>query len=365
MKSFLIVVVVAALTVAAGGVWYFSGHQQGGSDASRSPLHASQMYHCPMHPTYTSEKPGECPICGMTLVPVEEPGGQHGQDSQADHGAAMVHEEMEMPPDRAAMHVTDAQRQMIGVKTAAVRPRDLTKEIRTVGVVAYDPTLAVAQREYIETLRTGDRSLAKAAAERLELLGMGAEGIAELRRTRRVQKNLYLPAPEGKAWIYGTIYEADLPSVKVGQVVKVSIPNVDAPPLTGTIAAIDPVLDEKTRSARVRTEVADPRGLLKPNLYVDVFLRTPLGEALTVPASALLWSEKASFVFVDEGKGRLAPRRVTVGARTAEFVQIAEGLRAGEVVVATPNFLIDAESQLRGTLEAMAGGSDGGHQHAH
>lgn len=300
------------------------------------------LYICPMHPTYTSDRPGECPICGMTLVRVEE--GEHERGGE--------------PPGHSAIRVTPAQRQAIGVKVAKVAIRPLTKRIRTVGTVAFDPELAVAQREYISARRLGDRALWKAAEERLHIMGMSHEQIKMLAKSGRVQKNLYLPGPENKAWIYGMIYEVDIPYVKQGQSVEVSVPGKQHKKLSGAIAAIDPVLDPKTRTVTLRSEVDDPKGLLKPNQYVNVHIEIPLGKLLSIPSTALIWSDGAHFVFIDEGEGRLVPREVVVGKGAEEYVEIIRGLKKDELVVVQPNFLFDAESQLKATIKEM-----GGHKH--
>lgn len=310
-----------------------------------------------MHPNYVSDEPGSCPICGMNLVPVEDEG-----ETKMEGGAQHEGHEAE---GRAAISVTNAERQMIGVKSSPAAMRSLTKEIRTVGVVAFDPELAVAQREYIDALRLGDRTLAAAASERLRLMGMSLEQIGEIRKTRHIQKNLYLPGPDGKAWVYGEIYETDIPYVKPGQAVKVTIPGSPATELMGTIAAIDPVVKRDTRTMRIRTEVSDPDRRLKPNLYVDVALQVPLGDMLSVPSSALIASDGAWHVFVDEGDGRLVPRRVELGGRTNDYAQIASGLIEGEKVVESANFLIDAESQLKASLKAMGGKAKNNSGHAH
>jgi multidrug efflux pump subunit AcrA (membrane-fusion protein) len=300
-------------------------------------------YICPMHPTYTSDRPGECAICGMNLVPAED--------------------EAKDIPDRAAIQVTKTQRQVIGVKTAEAKTRTLTREIRTVGTVAYDPKLAVAQKEYLTARRLGDSSLMKAAEERLILMGMSKDQVRKLTRRGRIQKNLYLPGPEGKAWIYSTIYEVDIPYVRVGQAVNIYTLQSPEDLFVGTIAAMDPVVDPVTRTINVRSEVEDSKGLLKPNMYVDTYIRIPLGKMLSVPAAALMWSDKAYFVFVDKGNGKIVPRKVETGDRTKDFIEIKSGLNEGEHVVTSPNFLIDAESQLKATLRSMSVGGEHKNDH--
>jgi hypothetical protein len=260
--------IVAVVIILMGGIalYYLGAFDTMTSRGRGAVVGGAILYICPMHPTYTSDRPGECPICGMTLVPAEE---------EVEEGRK--HEAEPTPPGHAAIRVTPTQRQAIGVRLATTAMRVLTKEIRTVGTVAYDPKLAVAQREYLSARRLGDRALAKAAEERLHLMGMSKDQIHKLARAGRIQKNLYLPGPKGAAWIYTVIYEMDIPYVREGQEVHVIVPGQTPMILTGTIAAIDPVLDPQTRTVTVRSEVEDPRGLLKPNQYVDVYIRVPLG----------------------------------------------------------------------------------------
>ena len=262
---------------------------------------AKTIYHCPMHPTYTSDKPGTCPICGMTLVPMEE----HQHETEDVPTSAV--------PSRATIQLTDHQRQLIGVTTTKVVQKTLVRAIRTVGEVAYDPTLATTP---------------------------------------------------GKAWINVTLYELDVGSVSVGHDVRVSLPDRPDSTFVGTIAAVSPLIDRATRTLRARAEVADPEGILKPLRFVDIFIHIPLGEGLSVPASAVLESGETAYVFVDHGEGQLEPRRITMGLRLGEETQVLAGLEAGEVVVASANFLIDAESQLRAATERLgAEKASGGHVH--
>lgn len=347
-------IVVVAIVLVAGG-WFFVMHSNHGSSGnSRSAVQSLQLFICPMHPTYTSERPGECPICGMNLVPVE----------LDDPVSAAEEDDGRVPESRSQIKVTDTQRQMIGVKTSVAEIRSLTRNVRTLGTVAYDPGLAVAQREYISTLRFGDGALTKASVERLELMGMSGDQIEDLKRTRRIQKNLYLPASDGKVWIYGEIYASDISYVKVGQMARITFPGKAAPIFMGMITAIDPIINPKSRSMRIRAEVADPEGGLKPNLYVDLSIEIPLGVGLSVPNDALIWSEGKYHLFIDEGEGKLVPRMVEIGGRTRDYALITGGLKEGDIVVTSPNFLIDSESQLKATLKSMKGGkAASGHQH--
>src|SRR5262249_43071672 len=124
-------------------------------------------------------------------------------------------------------------------------------------------------------------------------------------------------------------------------------------PLTARVAWVAPVLDAKTRTARVRFELANT-GDLRPGTYGTLELRIPLGERLVVPRTAMLDSGERPTVFVDAGDGRLVPRDVVPGARADDWLEVRDGLAAGERVVTSANFLVDSESKLR-AAESMIG----------
>lgn len=350
--SVIAILIAVAAALLGGGIWY--GSKIIHKTSAHHEMHEKKIiYHCPMHPTYTSDKPGECPICGMNLVPMET-------------GEMKMHKDMKSAdevPERAAVNVTDYQRQVIGLTTAKTEYKKLVRQIRTVGVVAYDPALATAQREFIEAKRVGDGTLMRAARERLKLMGMGDDQISKLASSKRVQKNLYSPSPDGKVWIYSTFYEMDIPLIKTGQEIEVSTSESPNRVFLGKIAAVDTVLDSKSRTLRARSEVADPDGLLKPERYVNVKLSVPLDETLAIPSSALIWSGEGNYAFVDTGNGRLEPRLVTAGVKAGDEIQILAGLKAGENVVTSANFLIDSESALKAAAQALGGKKAEGHMH--
>lgn len=350
--SVIVILIAVAAALLGGGIWY--GAKLTHKAPSHHEMHEKKIiYHCPMHPSYTSDKPGNCPICGMNLVPMETSEMKMHQDMKS----------MEEVSERADINVTDYQRQIIGLTTAKAEYKKLLRQIRTVGVVAYDPALATAQREYIEAKRVGDGSLMKASRERLQLMGMSSDQIAELALSKRVQKNLYLPSPDGKVWIYSIFYEMDIPLINIGQELEVTTTDSPDRVFSGKIVAVDPVLDSKSRTLRARSEVPDPEGLLRPERYVNVKLYVPLDEALVIPASALMWSGEGNYAFVDKGGGKLEPRRVIAGVKAGDEIQILEGLKQGENVVSSANFLIDSESALKAAAQALGGKKTEGHVH--
>lgn len=376
---------------------------------------AEKGYYCPMHPTYTSDRPGDCPICNMKLVPLTPKGGEGGvrgetkkerkilyyrhpmgqpdisqvpkKDSMGMDYIPVYDDEVmgqtSQVPSHAVVEIPFEKQQLIGVKLGTVERRALAKEIRTTGRVAFDPELFTAQQEFLSSVdalkRAGGgpyheplertRALMEAARTRLRLLGMTESEINELEQKAAQDRNLILPegpsvpfsSAEKFVWVYGTVYEYELPFVKVGTSVKVRVPTLPDQAFTGEVRAIDPVLDPTTRSSRARIFVRDPGSLLKPEMYVDVLIEPEMGEVLSVPVEAVMQTGERAIVFVVQGEGRFEPREVQVGAQAGDFYEVKSGLRAGEKVVVSGNFLIDSESRLQSAFQGM--GEGGGHQH--
>ncbi|MEJ2567281.1 MAG: efflux RND transporter periplasmic adaptor subunit, partial [candidate division WOR-3 bacterium] len=195
---------------------------------------------CSMHPEVKSDKEGNCPICGMNLIPVRK------GDKKGDENSYLQLEEREIA--------------LAGVKTTLAERKSLYKEVETIGVVAYDPTLVTAQEEYINALellenisREEDISYRRAkkvlekSEYKLRLLGMSNSEIESLGKEREAQTSFIIP--ENQSWIYADVYESDIVWVKKGQkvtVVSTAYPDLE---LEGRVKSIKPLLDMKTRAA--------------------------------------------------------------------------------------------------------------------
>ena len=248
----------------------------------------------------------------------------------------------------------------------------------------YSPELLAAQQELLEALRaapgTGanggapDSTMAVAARQRLLLWDIPASRIDAIVRSGAaqevvpiaapmsgvvVEKNvvsgsafmagqtLYKIAPVNPIWVVASVYQYELALVREGMTGTIETPFLGAPTRRGRVSYINPYLDPETRTGEVRLEVANPAGDLKPGMFVDVLLQRDLGERLAVPESAVLFEGDRRIVFVDLGDGRLAPREVALGAKAGALYEVQGGLKAGDVVVTSGNFLISAESRLR------------------
>ncbi len=390
-----------------------------GSAAAPAASQAAR-YHCPMHPTYVSDRAGDCPICGMRLVPVT--------GAAAPAGAAQV----ESVAGRVSVTLSPERRQLLGLRSEPVRVEALERRLRTVGRVAaderrvhhvhtkfegyverlyvdftgklvrrgepllaiYSPELVATQQEYLLALKArrqlagsglpqvaeGGRDLLEAARQRLLFWDIRPEDVAELERSGQVQRTLDLHAENtgyvlGKTvfhgmrvmpqdtlfdivdlshvWVLADVYEADLSLVREGMQGTAQVPYLPGRSWHGSVSYVAPTVEGQTRTVKVRLEVDNPDGALKPEMYADVELLAEQGRGLVVPESALIPAGERQLVFVDQGDGRLEPREVRVGRRVGDRFEVLSGLKEGEPVVVSANFLLDSESSLRAALAGL------------
>jgi Cu(I)/Ag(I) efflux system membrane fusion protein len=250
-------------------------------------------------------------------------------------------------------------------------------------LTVYSPELLSAQQEYLEAVRAAAldpaaRDLADAARRRLLLWDVPVAQVEGIAREGRVRDEipvlapatgvitekrvvagspfaagdvLFRLAPIDPVWVMAAVYQVDLPLVKVGAPVTLSNPYLDGGSRKGRVAFVDPTLSSDTRTGSVRIEVPNPKGDLKPGMFVDAVLESPLGSRLAVPESAVLPTGERRVVFVDLGQGRLAPRDVRLGAQAGDWYEVLGGLAAGDRVVTSGNFLISSEAKLRSAGE--------------
>ncbi len=158
-------------------------------------------------------------------------------------------------------------------------------------------------------------------------------------------------------WVLADVYESELPRVKVGQTGRMTLAYRPGQSWTGKVTYIYPSLDEKTRTAKVRLEFANPREELKPEMFADVVLESAPRTALRVPDDAVLDSGTRKVVFVAKGEGVLEPREVTVGEQGGGAWEILSGLAEGEEIALGASFLVDSESRLASALAGMRDGA--------
>ncbi len=245
----------------------------------------------------------------------------------------------------------------------------------------YSPELVSTQDEYLDSLRrnrTGPGSLTAAAYRRLTLWGIATAQIRALERrgqaaeyvpilspvTGTIIEKHIVPGTAFKAsalllriadlstvWVEGRVYESELPWVKLGMKAEAVLEDAPDSPLFGKVTFIEPTVDNKTRTARVRVELPNPDGMLRPDRYARLNLRIDLGKRLAVPEQAVIYAGESRVVFVDLGGGRLLPKKIKTGLRNDDFIEVLDGLAEGDVIVTSGNFLIASESKLKSGLE--------------
>jgi Cu(I)/Ag(I) efflux system membrane fusion protein len=257
----------------------------------------------------------------------------------------------------------------------------------------YSPELVSAQEEYLIAARTPAESdsLKKASRRRLELWDISTEQIEQLEKSGKVEKYLALSAPASgwvtermvvagqkimpsealmvisdlkEIWADADIYQSDLPYVKVGMPVEVTLPYWPGKTFTGKVSFITPTLDPMTRTLKARLEIPNPELLLKPEMYATATLKYELGEKLAVPTAAVIFTGARVVAFRDVGDGHLAPVELKLGARSGDYYEVLDGLKEGDQVVVSANFLVDSESSMKAALEALSSGaSQPAHEH--
>jgi membrane fusion protein, copper/silver efflux system len=153
-------------------------------------------------------------------------------------------------------------------------------------------------------------------------------------------------------WVWAQFYENELSILKKGLPVTITTSAYPGEIFHGKISVVDPFLSDASRTGRVRIDVDNSALKLRPEMYVNAELKLDLGEALSVPLSAVLPTGQRNIVFVDKGTGKLEPRFVDLGRKFGEFYEILAGLKENERVVTSANFLIDAEAKVQGALKS-------------
>jgi len=359
----------------------------------------------PMHPAYTSQKPGTAPDCGMKLVPV------YAQDGAPSTSGVSGYANVKLTSDR---------KQLIGVQTGMTEMRLLGRSVRTVGRVAvdetrlykistkfdgyieklyvnvtgqqirkgqplfsvYSPDLLSTQQEYLLAMRAATQapSLLAAARQRLLLWDVTPAEIRQLERTGAARKSITIYSPangyvmnklafEGArvtpgeplfeianldhVWIQADVYESELQFIRLGAPATTTLSYIPGRTWTGRVTFIAPAVDPLTRTIKVRSEFVNADGALKPEMFGEVTIQQPARDVVVVPESAVLQTGTRSVVFVVNDDGTFEPREVSVGKKTEQVYEVPSGLTAGEKVVTQANFLIDSESQLKAALARM------------
>lgn len=397
--------VLLTLILGAALGWGLKSVSTGESEHSHEEATAS-LWTCSMHPNVKLPEAGDCPICGMDLIPANA-----GEDNDTN---PLV---LKMSPEALAM----AQ-----VQTLVVGEGNAKKELTLSGKIQaderenasltarfpgrieklyvtftgeqvkagqklatlYSPELMNAQKELLEAARTKATfpQLYQASKEKLALWKLSAAQIAEIERAGVVkekwdiladqsgvviQKNvavgdyvttgsvLFTVTNLNKLWLLLDVYETDLSSVSLGDEIQYTVAGRAGEPLTAKVSFIDPLLNPQTRAASLRAEIANSGNSLKPEMFVTARLKNKNPQstaALLVPRTALLWSGKRSVVYVkvpNSTSANFELREVQVSRQGADY-RIESGLSPGEEIAVQGVFAIDASAQLAGKQSMMS-----------
>ena len=371
---------------------------------------------CAMHPSVRSQDPdAKCPICSMDLVPVMKKGTAapvaNAQPETSEFTVPVERQQQigvtyavvekkplhhtlravgRVAPDKTRHWEFVARVEGYVQKLHVTSPGEPVEQEQPL-LTLYSPELLAAEREFVNLLDTRERAatpegkastdrLLEAARRRLEQWNITAAQIAALEKSRKPSEFLTLVSPfkgivedvpvdQGRrvmpgdhlvdvadlsvVWVWAEFYENELPMLARGQKVAITTKSYPGETFAGELSLISPFVMEMQRTARVRIDIANPDAKLRPGMYANIELAMDMGEGLTIPVSAVMPTGSRSLVFIDKGEGKIEPRFIQLGGRFGESYEVRDGLKEGERVVASANFLIDAESKVQGAVKTF------------
>ncbi len=407
MKKQIMFMLIGLVLLAVAAVVFYP--QLFSSSQTEHAAHAEEYYTCPMHPSVISAKPGACPVCNMALVKKSKAPETPSNSDMTALAAVRLSSTQRVLANVATTTLTRRALQQainaVGVIEMAepnfkhissrfpgrLEKLYLSYTGQTVKVgdpvaEVYSPEALSAQQEFLLALQASEANqsaqttMAQSAATMLaqarqKLVLMGLERlIAELEQTRQareivttyspirgtvlkksvdpqhytwVGQDMYDVADLSIVWMYFDVYEKDLRFIKSNQAVRITSEAYPNEMFLGKVTFIDPVLNNETRTVRVRVECANPEGKLKLGLYVTAQILMPNHEALVVPASAVLATGKRNVVWIEVDGNVFEPREVVLGAQSEGQYEVLQGLQGHEKIVVSGGFLLDSESQLQ------------------
>lgn len=407
MKKNIIIAVSAVLLGLLLGYFifgYIGNSSEHGEHEKVTVETEEQIWTCSMHPQIRRPEPGDCPICGMDLIILEEKSNTN----------PLVFEMTE-----EAVKISNIQTTIIGgVKTTTnslrLSGKIMANESTSASVAShipgrieklfinftgekvrkgqkiatiYAPKLITAQKELLEAykMKEVNPKLFEAALNKLKFWKITDEQIDEILATKTVKQSIYIYSDytgvvttkrvsvgdhlmEGsvlfdiqnlnKLWVLFDVYEEDLQTINLGDEIEFSTPSVSGEVFTARISFIDPLINPKTRSATVRVEISNSKQLLKPEMFVTGYLTLKKGSEtkLMVPKTAVLWTGERSVVYVrvrDLTIPSFEFHEVVLGESIGGSYVVVEGLESGDEVVTNGAFVIDASAQLNNQNSMM------------
>ncbi len=355
-KNIVLIVIIAAIALGIG--MFIRQHYIFKETLVRQGHH--DLYYCPMHPQILYDHPGRCPICGMDLVKkVDAP----QQQKSAVEGYTTI-------------SVSAQRQELIGLRTQIVEVKPVVKIIRTYGTTSSDAELYKIQSEFIdayvafvmvfrdyknirnsrstwESYRDLQTRLLE-AKDKLLKLGLNDAEIGKLQKVSWSeiwkQPELLMFNDRRSYWVTAQIFEQDYSSIREGQEVEANIPALHEK-IKGVIRSVGGFIDPTSRSVTTLIELADVSQQLAANMLVDITIPVKLGNAILVSRQAVMDTGLRKIVFVCRSGNSFEPREIQTGWETDDGFEVKSGLKEGERIVVSGNFLLDSESRVQAGLE--------------
>ncbi|MCB0448295.1 MAG: efflux RND transporter periplasmic adaptor subunit [Gelidibacter sp.] len=412
MKKYIIYIAILVFGLVLGYV-FFGKSAEGNSntknvsDMSDSSKGQNQMWTCSMHPQIMQPEPGDCPICGMDLIPAET-----GADGLAMNEINMTENAMALANIQTTIvgnvSGTDENTMQLSGKIMANEEANAVQasyfegrieklnvnftgeEVRKGQLLAtiYAPTLVAAQQELItaSNMKASQPALYNAVRNKLKLWKLSESQINQIESSGKVRENFPIYATVsgtvsqkmaeegdyvkqgqpivkvsdlGTVWAMFDAYENQISQLKEGQKIKVNTNAYPNKEFEATVSFIDPTLNTKSRTVSVRATLNNKDDLLKPGMFVTAKVQMLKGNTMesqiTVPATAVMWTGERSLVYVKTNPNEpvFEMREVTLGTKNGEVYTITEGLKNGEEIVTNGTFTVDAAAQLQGKKSMM------------
>lgn len=388
-----------------GWLFFHSSNEKKQATEVATKEKESTIWTCSMHPQIQMHKPGKCPLCAMDLIPLSQNGV--AMDSMAIHftkeAAQLANVQTSVvSSQKAEMEVRlygkiQADERLLQSQVAYIPGRierlmvsftgETVRKGQTLAII-YSPELVTAQQELLEAAKSKESQpeIYEAAKEKLRLWKLTDRQIAGIESSRRIKNNfemvanasgivtarrvnngdyvaqgavLYDIANLSRVWVMFDAYESDLPFLKKGDKVSYTVQALPGSIFTGSIVFIDPVIDATNRVSKVRLELANPSGKLKPEMFVSGKVVANLNEyrnKLVIPRSAVLWTGKRSIVYVKQAgtdEFNFKIRSIELGPMLGNSYVVISGLSDGEEIVTQGTFSVDAAAQLEGKPSMM------------
>ncbi len=448
-KSIFIVAGLAVIISTAGLLFLLASN-----NSSSTVTAEKQLYTCGMHPEVVTSEPGDCPICGMKLVPIinsnsagsgerkilywrapMDPNEIYDAPGKSKMGMDLVPVYEDEEGGSAIVSIDPRVVQNMNVKTSVIEKKKLSSEVVTNGILTsnetteyivttrvngwvenlyinytgqpvardqklmdiYSPELVAAQQELITALnyqtavsntsfkevRQSGGELLKNAERKLRLLEIPESDIEKIKATGEVKTYVTLYAQSNgtvleknvlkgqkimagmpllkvadlsSLWLTADIYEYELSKIREGSGAKIRFNYLPGKTYEGRVSFIYPTLDPKTRTAKIRIDIPNYTGELKPSMFANVIIRgKDLGSHPVVPENAVIRSGRKDIVVVALGRGSFKPQQVELGSYSDGYYQVLNGLSEGTKIVTSAQFLIDSESNLRAAVSRFRG----------